>query len=264
MAESTTALTPRRINWSSALIAGLIATVAITITMALFGQNIMKMLGSTMLGENASVAAQYMLGGVFHLMVGLIYGVIYAWLFGPVRVWNPFIKGAVYGLAITAIALATMPVMMAMMGGDGARNPCAAAGNPCAPSAAAGAGPAGQPANPCNPCAPGGAQMNAPNSAAAAGNPCNPAGPAGNPCNPCNPCAEADAAHPHHAANPCNPCAPGKSDAKPANACSASAGNPCNPCGGAGEGPWDGMISLLNHLVFALVLAFVYRPGAAA
>lgn len=231
-----------KINWSSALIAGLIATVVITITMAIFGQNIMKMLGSTMLGEDASVGAQYLVGGMFHLMVGLIWGVLYAWLFGPVRVWNPLLKGIVYGLAITAIALATMPIMMAMMGGGGAGNPCAA--NPCA---------AGNPCAAANPCA------------EAPGNPCQPSDVAGNPCNPC---AANASSSPDHAGNPCNPCA-AKAASNPcaakagSNPCSASAGNPCNPCGGSGGDTYSAMISLINHLVFALALAFIYRPRVA-
>jgi hypothetical protein len=174
------------------------------------------------------------------MMVGLFYGVIYAWLFGPVTELNRFFKGAVFGLAITAIALATMPVMMAMMGGGGAGNPCAA--NPRAAAA--------------NPCAPGTAESH---------NPCNPCGPTHEAVNPCAP-ESVDAG------NPCNPCAPEAGHAK--NACGAGAGNPCNPCGGGGAGnpcnpcgggggTFDGIISLINHLVFALVLAFVYRPRSA-
>lgn len=249
---------PKQMNWSSALITGLIATVAITITMALFGQNIMKMLGSTLLGENASTVAVYLAGASMHLMVGLVWGVIYAWLFGPVRVWNPLIKGVVYGFAITAAALATMPIMMGMMGGGGAGNPCAAAANPCAAAS-----------NPCatavNPCMKAGAVAGG--TAGGAANPC--ADVAANPCasaaaNPCNPCSSGSSASAAHAANPCNPCG-AKVAAKKgaANACSAAAGNPCNPCGGSGDSPYQSMISLINHLVFAIVLALVYRPRIA-
>lgn len=258
MAETET-VTHRGINWSSALVAGLMATVVITVSMALFGTNIMKMLGSTMLGEDASVATQYMVGGGFHLMVGLIYGVLFGWLFGPVRAWNRLLKGIVYGLAITAIALATMPVMMAMMGGDGASNPCAA-GNPCAAAE--------------NPCA--AENPYGPEKAGAADNPCKPENPraAENPCaakNPCvaeNPCAAENPCSPESHAAAANPCKPGNpcgeaGSKKAGNACSQAAGNPCNPCGGGGGGgggPFEDMISLINHLLFALTLAFVYRP----
>jgi hypothetical protein len=226
-------------SWARAITAGLIATIAITISLALFGTNIMKSLGSMML-PNGTMAMQYLAGGIFHLMVGLFYGVVYASLFGKVREWNPVFKGAVFGLAITAIALAVMPIMGTMMPGG--------AGNPCNPLASAGA------ANPCNPCG------------AKAANPCNPcAAKATNPCNscapkaqnPCNPCAA-------KAQNPCNPCA-----AKAANPCGAKnacgmggAGNPCNPCGG--PGPYSGLISAMNHLIYGLALALVYgtRPAA--
>jgi hypothetical protein len=179
-------------RWSRAIMAGLLATIVITISLALFGTNIMKSLGSMML-PNASVGVQYLAGGAFHLIVGLFYGVVYALLFGKVREWNPFLKGAVFGLAITAIAMAAMPVMASMMPGGAAGNPCAAAA-----------------ANPCNPCA-------------------------------------------SKAANPCNPCA------------AKSAANPCNPCSalGGAQNKYGGAMSAINHLLFALTLAFVYRARPA-
>lgn len=193
----------RSLNWSRAITAGFIATIVITISLALSGMNIMKSLGAMML-PNASVALQYLAGGIFHFMVGLVWGVLYAWLFGRVREWGPFLKGTVYGLTITAVALAVMPLMaMILPGGrEGAANPC----SPCASAPAV--------ANPCNPCA-------------------------------------------NKAANPCNPCAK--------NACStASAKNPCNPCGGGGQSPTSSAVSAINHLLFALTLAFVYRARPAS
>ena len=232
-------------SWSRAITAGLIATIAITISLGLTGMNIMKSLGSMLLPD-ATVAVQYLAGGLFHLAVGLFYGVAYAWLFGKVREWNPLFKGAVFGLAITAIALAVMPLMaMVMPGGAGNPcNPCAAAGgaNPCNPCAA-------KAQNPCNPCV------------AKAGNPCNPcAAKAQNPCNPCaakaaNPCNPCSA----KAKAPCNPCA-----GKAKNACSmGGGGNPCNPCGG-GQGPYSGLMSAINHLIYGVALALVYRTRPAA
>lgn len=256
------------INWSRAILAGLIATVAITVTLGLFGNNIMKSLGAMILGPGASAGAQYMAGGVMHLMVGLFYGIVYAWFFGPVREWSRFTRGAVFAATITAIALVAMPLMGAMMGGGGAGNPC----NPCAGGAEK--PPATQAANPCNPCA-GKAQSGAQNpcnpcaakgaapNPCAAKNPCNPSAarpPQGEaagssaPQNPCNPCAAKAGTAP--AQNPCNPCA-GNSGAGTPNACSRAGANPCNPCGGGGS-PYAGLISLINHLVYGLILAFVY------
>lgn len=190
----------RRVDWSRAFIGGLIATVAITISMALFGVNIMKNLGSMILPD-ANLAVQYAVGGAIHLMIGLLYGFLYAFLFGPLIEWNRGLKGVVFGLAIGAIALAVMPVLASVMG-RGAANPCAS-----------------RAANPCNPCA-------------------------STATNPCNPCAS-------KATNPCQP----KGDA--ANACSATK-NPCNPCGGGG-GVFSDMISILNHLIYGMALALIYR-----
>lgn len=225
-----------RVDWGRALMAGLAATVAITISMALFGMNVMKSMGAMAMGAGASTATQYAVGGLIHLMVGLFYGFVYAALVAPVRRWGALLKGVGFGLAITAIALAVMPVMAAMTGGGGAANPC----NPCGAQMAGAAQ-----GNPCNPCA--------------AKNPCNPcaakAGASDAAKNPCNPCA---------AKNPRNPCAAKKEAAggSPRNACAtAGAGNPCNPCGG-GSSPYGGMVSLVNHLIFGLALAFVYgRAG---
>ena len=58
----------RSINWGSAVIAGLLGTVVITITLALSGTNIMKMLGGMMLGAGAGVVGQYIAGGLMHLI----------------------------------------------------------------------------------------------------------------------------------------------------------------------------------------------------
>jgi hypothetical protein len=172
-----------------------------------------------LVGSKASTATQYAVGGTMHLMIGLIYGVIFAWLVGRVVEWNRFIKGLVYGLAIAAIALAAMPLMSAMMGGGGgAGNPCGvsggkAAANPCHP----------QPA--MNPCHPKEAQA-APMASSGAQNPCH--------------AKEATSS----AMNPCHP--------------KSGAANPCNPCGDGGGSPYSGLMSVINHLIYGLTLAFVY------
>ncbi len=125
------------VNWGRALLAGLVATVAMTVTMALFGMNFVRVLGM-MLAPTASPTAQYFAGGIVHLFTGLFYAVLYAMFFASVRSWSRAVRGVVYGLAITAIALVTMPIMASMMGGGAA--------NPCAPRATA------NPCNTCNPC----------------------------------------------------------------------------------------------------------------
>jgi len=194
----------RPFSWSRALLAGLVATIVMTIVMIPMGMNLPKSLGSMLVGSKANTATQYAVGGTMHLMIGLIYGVIFAWVVGRVIEWNRFIKGTVYGLAIAAIALAAMPLMSAMMGGGGA-------------------------ANPCNP---GGSKS------AAAQNPCHPKTGQQQPMNPCHPQGQASAM------NPCHP--------------KSGAANPCNPCGGGGGSPYSGLMSVINHLIYGLTLAFVY------
>lgn len=236
---------PSEFSWSRAVMAGAMATVVMTVVMMLTGMNVMKSLG-TMLLPGAGASAQYAAGGAMHVMIGLFYGVAYAWLAGRVTPHNRFVKGFVYGLALTGIALAVMPLMASMMGAGRATNPCGGgspatvAANPCA-------------ANPCaatNPCA-------AKNPTAAAKNPCAPQ----NPCAVKNPCAaKPSTAH--------NPCATHAQTPMAANACHAAAAanpcggssNPCNPCGGS-EGAASGLLSALHHIVYGLVLAFAYGRG---
>ena len=76
------------------------------------------------LGASAGTTAQYIVGGLMHLVIGVSYAVIFAVLFAPVSAWSTVTKGAVFGIAVTALALAMMPVMAAVMGGDAAANPC--------------------------------------------------------------------------------------------------------------------------------------------
>jgi len=180
------------IYWSRAIGAGVIATIIMTIVGAVLKMNFPKMIGS-MIVPHASLTVQYAVGGAMHFMIGIVYGIIYAALVGRLMEWNRFVKGVVYGLAITAIALAAMPLMSAMMGGGGGGG---AAQNPCHPQT--------------------GQQQ--------AMNPCHPQGQAS-------------------AMNPCHP--------------KAAAGNPCNPCGG-GSSPYSGVMSVVNHLIYALTLAFAY------
>ncbi len=165
-----------------------------TIVMVAMGMNLPKSLGAMLVGSKASVATQYAVGGTMHLMIGLIYGVIFAWLVGRVMEWNRFIKGMVYGLAIAAIALAAMPLMSAMMGGGSSGGKVAA--NPCHPQAM----------NPCHP-------KEAPMASTGAMNPCHP---------------------------------------------KSAAANPCNPCGGSSSSPYSGLMSVINHVIYGLTLAFVY------
>ncbi len=248
----------QKVSWPSVILAGITGTVVVTITMWLFGTDIIGSLGAMALGMDAAESMRYLVGALIHFSVGLTYSVIFALVFAPVSEWDRVTKGVVFGFVITVVALTMMPVAATMLsrGAGPAANPCAAAGvaaNPCG----------GGMANACNPCGKnpcGGGMANA----------CNPCGK--NPCgggmaNPCNPCAKnpcggaqrnliemkhpgANPCAPRVAANPCNPCAGGG-----------------NPCGGGGAGnSYAGLISLVNHLALALVISFmvrVRRNGAA-
>ncbi len=131
--SSTAGITSKRqVNWGSAIVAGVIATAAITITLAVTGTNIMQMLGGMMLGSGATATAQYALGGGMHFMIGIIYGLLYAVLFHPVSEWSKSIKGVVAGVATTAIALAIIPLITLALGAgaaEGGSSPFAASIN---------------------------------------------------------------------------------------------------------------------------------------
>ncbi len=83
-----------------------------------------------------------------------------------------------------------------------------------------------------NPCHTGRQQMTAPANPCAMENPCHP----DNPCATANPCAMKNS---HHPGNPC------------------ATANPCNPCSGGSGGGHGGLLSLLNHVVFGLVLSLM-------
>ncbi len=249
-----------RIRWGRAIGAGVIATIVMTIVMMLLKMNLLKMLGSMIVGSDASLALQYTVGGVVHFMIGIIYGIIFAFLVGRVVEWNRFIKGTVYGLAIAAIALAAMPVMSAMLGGGAsAQNPCGGAKNPCQAKQTA--------TNPCQPKSDTAMNPCHGKETAGAMNPCHEKSTAG-AMNPCHgketttakqPSGVTSGVKPVESPTAMNPCQQ-KASAGAANPCHPSAGtagNPCNPCGGSSS-PWSGVISVINHLVYALTLAFVY------
>src|SRR5437867_805184 len=201
MSAVSTAVQPQpRVNWAREFVAEFIANVIMTILMMAIGMNIMKSIGTMMVGSNASLGLQYAVGGTIHMMIGLIYGFLFAWLFGRVWEWNPLVKGIVYGLAIAGIAFVAMPLMASMASTK------SGAGNPC-----------------------GGGMASSSSAAQAAMNPCHSTEKKAGAMNPCHP--------QQHAANPCNPCNPG----------------------GGGSSPKSNAMSLINHLIYALTLAFIYK-----
>lgn len=205
---------------TNVLLSGLAATIVVTITMLMSGTNIVQALGDMLLGMDASVTARYLAGGVVHLAVGLTYGVFFALFFAPVSEWNKVTKGIIFGFVITVMALVFLPLAASMMSSKPATQI-----------------PNSRPATATNPCTPSMPKAVNPYKT---GNPCAPK--MGNPCNLGNPCASKSM----------NPCAP-----EIKNPCAA--GNPCNPRGGSGGNPYGGLISLINHIILGLVLAFTVR-----
>ncbi len=182
----------QRFNPGSAIRAGILGTIAITITLFLTGTNIVAMLGQMLTGSSGPAA--YAAGGIVHLAIGTIFALIFAGVIEPIVRAPRFVEGLALGVFAFAMAMVAMPLMAAMLSpgsaGGAAGNPCAAvatrnpsredaASNPCAkanPCAAAGQNPCAK-ANPCaaagqNPCAKA-------NPCAAAANPCARAGGAG-------------------------------------------------------------------------------------
>jgi|GEM_PF-2331890 len=240
-------------DWPGILLAGIAATIVVTLTMLATGTDILAALGGMLAGPGAESGQIYLMGAMMHLAVGLAYAALFALVFVRVREWGAGTKGIVFGFVITVFALVFMPLMAGMVSGHGATgaNPCspqAAMSNPCMIK------------NPChgsNPCA----MKNPCHGSNPCGmkNPCHGSNPCGmkNPCHGSNPCGMKNPCHgsnscgmknPCHGSNPCgmkNPC-------HMANPCG---GNPCNP--GGGGNAYGGLISLLNHIAFGLTLSLV-------
>lgn len=173
-----------RLNLKSAIVAGALATLAMTALMyaaPLMGLPAMDLLGA--LGGMLPIGLPpYLLGAAMHLGIGVTLAVLYALAFERFLPGPRWLRGAAFSLLPWLFAVTLMGPAMAwlqqtvgtaearVLGNAGAarsatvnpcaaRNPCAAA-NPCA-------APTQRPANPCaavNPCA-------AANSAAAAASP---------------------------------------------------------------------------------------------
>ncbi len=221
----------KKLNFGSALIAGAVATGAMTLLMytaPLLGlprMDILRALGSLVPWQGSP----YIPGIILHFGIGSALAVLYALFFTHLLPGPRWVRGALYSLLPWLLAIFAMGPLMALvqswttpaLAGQ-AMNPCAVV-NPC------GAG-----AYPVNPCAvrPGVVQ------------PCNPARP--QTPNPCAPLA------PH--ANPCAATVP-------------QALNPCSAAAGPGQATPSPLLlrlmSLLSHLVYGALLGLLYRPRAA-
>ncbi len=112
----------KRFNFKSAVVAGFIATIVMTIFMAFFDMNITKMLGMAM-GKTGTMA--YVFGGIVHLIIGIIYGIIFGLIIQPIFHKLPvFLSGILYGVIIAIVAMVFTPQFMGMLhkwGGGGTK-----------------------------------------------------------------------------------------------------------------------------------------------
>lgn len=218
----------RQFNLTSALIAGIVGTLVMTLVMyslpliGLPAMDIMAALGAVF----PLKITPHVLGAVMHFGNGVVLAVIYAlffhsWLRGP-----HWLRGALFSLlpwlfAITLLGPSLQLAAEIFAPAPKTANPCASV-NPCAAKPAV------------NPCA------------AQPANPC-----ASQPVNPCAP----------QAANPCaapaNPCA-----AKPVNPCASAAANPCASATTPQTTVPPEVLSLIVHLIYGVVVGALYRPRA--
>lgn len=141
--------------------AGFMATVILTIIMALFGMDSMKSLGHMLMGSSASKMQLYLAGGALHFGIGIFYGFLYALILAPISAFNALVKAIIFSVIITAAAFYGMPKMpdvIAKIKGDESHmmNPC----NPCHMENSYNMNPCAMKddlnsMNPCNPCAAG-------------------------------------------------------------------------------------------------------------
>ncbi len=219
----------KKLNIGSAILAGLVATGAMTLLMytaPLMGlpkMDIMLALGSLFPWK----ISPYIPGTILHFGIGSALALLYALLFAR---WLPgprWARGALYSLLPWLLAIFAMAPMMTLV--QSWTNPAAA----------------GQVVNPCaavNPCA-------------VTSRPTNPCSVPQGPANPCSPGQS-------QAMNPCATPTP-----QAMNPCGIAAPKALNPCGAApGPGPValsptvTRLMSLMAHLVYGAVLGLLYRP----
>lgn len=219
----------KKLNLGSAMVAGIVATGAMTLLMytaPLIGlpkMDIMLTLGSLFPWQ----LSPYIPGAILHFGIGSVLALLYALFFAHRLPGLRWMRGALYALLPWLLAISAMGPMTALVQSwttpamaSLSMNPCAAV-NPC-----------GVTTRPANPCA-------------------IPQGPA-NPCSPVksqalNPCA----AKMPQAMNPC-----GVATQKPLNPCGATA----SPGQATPSPTITRLMSLIAHLVYGAVLGFLYQP----
>lgn len=267
-----------RFNFKSAIFAGFIATVVMTIWMFFFHTDLMRSLG---LAAGMQGSMVYAIGGLIHLGVGLFWGIIYAWLFEPrMRKLPGFLSGALFSLVPFIIALffiGSFFNLIRMVFGNEQREANMGMVNSYYVQEIAGGCatcPKAQPkakkeapkvrtqrtnGSSCYPCYMDGE--------------CAPCG-ACMPCSPdatCTPCSPETMCEPCYPDDTCTPCAPSTMSSPSQNRGPAKGyGSGAMPnlynksscvgkmCGKFGLPLW--LWSLINHLVYGVTLGLIYRP----
>lgn len=108
---------------TSALLAGIVATIVMTIVMYLakgmgMQMDMPRMLGLMFAGPDQS-GLVFGLGLVAHVMMGAVFGIVYALGFEALGVESSWLWGAAFGIAhgvVAGMAMAMMPAMHPRMG----------------------------------------------------------------------------------------------------------------------------------------------------
>jgi len=102
-------------NWSSAILAGLVATLVMTILMYMgktMGMKVdMPRILGLMFAQPGHKGSVYTIGTIAHLMMGAIFGIIYAVLFNVLGIPTNWLWGAVFGLVHGIVLGAMLPIM---------------------------------------------------------------------------------------------------------------------------------------------------------
>ena len=99
-----------RFNFGSAIFAGIVATVVMTIVMYFLGMNIMLAIGSIAGFEGGGA---YVIGGIVHFIIGIFWACIYGFIFEPMMKRLPgFLSGAFFSILPFVLSLFLMGVFI--------------------------------------------------------------------------------------------------------------------------------------------------------
>lgn len=109
-------------DWGRAILAGGVATTAMTILMCMgkamgMPMDMPRMLGS--MGVDPEGGAVVVIGLIIHFMMGVVFAIVYAFLFDAFGIDPSWLRGALFGAVhgvAAGMAMGMMPVMRPRMG----------------------------------------------------------------------------------------------------------------------------------------------------